>query len=97
MYKRILSQCLGAACITLMVAACKTPALVEKLVNRNVPARYNDSQDTTNTAKIVWKDYFTDPYLNALIDTALSNNQELNITLQEIEIARNEVRIRKGE
>ena len=29
--------------------------------------------------------------------TALQNNQELNITLQEIEIARNEVRARKGE
>ncbi|WPP51678.1 TolC family protein [Catalinimonas niigatensis] len=97
MYKRILYQCLGAACITLMVAACKTPALVEKSVNRDVPARYNDAQDTTNTANIVWKDYFTDPYLNALIDTALSNNQELNITLQEIEITRNEVRVRKGE
>jgi multidrug efflux system outer membrane protein len=37
------------------------------------------------------------PYLVALIDTALKNNQELNITLQEIEIARNEIRARKGE
>src|SRR6185503_2725204 len=29
------------------------------------------------------------------IDTALRNNQELNITLQEIEIARNEIRLRQ--
>jgi NodT family efflux transporter outer membrane factor (OMF) lipoprotein len=47
--------------------------------------------------KVRWKDFFTDPYLNALIDTALRNNQELNITLQEIQIVRNEVRARKGE
>jgi NodT family efflux transporter outer membrane factor (OMF) lipoprotein len=58
---------------------------------------YNDSPDSTNTAKISWKDYFTDPYLNALIDTALRNNQELNIVLQDIQVARNDVRARKGE
>jgi multidrug efflux system outer membrane protein len=44
-----------------------------------------------------WKEFFSDPYLAALIDTALSNNQELNIVMQEIQISRNEVRARKGE
>ena len=44
-----------------------------------------------------WQQFFTDPNLEALIETALQNNQELNITLQEIEIARNEIRARKGE
>src|SRR5690606_2497936 len=48
-------------------------------------------------AEVEWDEYFTDPYLKALIDTALSNNQELNITLKEIGIAQNEIRIRKGE
>ena len=33
----------------------------------------------------------------ALIDTALNNNQELNITIQEIEMSKNEVMARKGE
>lgn len=97
MFKRIIYQCVGVACLALSVSACKTPALVEKTANTDVPARFNDSQDTTNMARVVWQDYFTDPYLTALIDTALSNNQELNITLQEIEVARNEVRARKGE
>ena len=58
---------------------------------------YSNVEDTTNTAKRNWKDFFNDPYLNELIDTALKNNQELNITLQEIQISRNEVRSRKGE
>lgn len=31
-----------------------------------------------------------------LIDIALKNNQELMITLQEIDIAKNDIRIRKG-
>ncbi len=97
MFKKIIYQCLGVACILLTVSACKTPALVEKTANPKVPARYNNAQDTTNTAVVRWKDYFTDSYLNALIDTALTNNQELNITFQEIQIARNEASIRKGE
>ena len=97
MFHRILYYCLGAACLSLAVSACKTPALVQRTANTSVPDRYSDSQDTTNTAQVHWKDYFTDPYLTALIDSALANNQELNVTRQEIEIARSEVRARKGE
>ncbi|TXE04082.1 TolC family protein [Algoriphagus aquimarinus] len=99
MLKRIIYICLGATAITLAVSGCKTPELIQKNVNDAVPESYqNSSQDSTNTAAdVVWKDYFSDPYLKALIDTALSNNQELNITLQEIQIAQNEIRVRKGE
>jgi NodT family efflux transporter outer membrane factor (OMF) lipoprotein len=68
-----------------------------KTENKTVPSSYATSQDTTNSAKVQWRKYFTDPNLIALIDTALKNNQELNITMQEIEIAKNEVKARKGE
>ncbi|ARS35513.1 TolC family protein [Pontibacter actiniarum] len=97
MFKRVLYKCLGIACLSLTVTACVTPSVVERTANTTVPASFNNSQDTINTATLQWKEYFTDPNLIALIDTALSNNQELNITLQEIEISRNEVRARKGE
>src|SRR6478735_8787957 len=88
---------LGIAFISLAYTACKTPALVEKNVNRNIPASFSASKDTISSGGVNWKQYFTDPNLIALIDTALRNNQELNITRQEIEIARNEIRARKGE
>ncbi|MGN6490722.1 MAG: TolC family protein [Agriterribacter sp.] len=81
----------------LLLAACKLPAIVEKTENKTVPANYTGLQDTASNTLQQWKQYFTDPYLITLIDTALKNNQELNITLQEIDIARNEIRIRKGE
>lgn len=97
MNKRILYHCLGVASIALLFSAC-APTLINKSADTTVvPASYGNQTDTLNTAKVPWREYFTDPYLIALIDTALSNNQELNITLQEIEIARNEVRARKGE
>ncbi|MBN9482064.1 MAG: RND transporter [Bacteroidetes bacterium 43-93] len=88
---------IGLACLSLTYAACKTPGIAQRTANKNVPASYNSSQDTTNSAQLKWREYFTDPYLVALIDTALQNNQELNITLQEIQITRNEIRARKGE
>ncbi|MEQ9168989.1 MAG: efflux transporter outer membrane subunit, partial [Fulvivirga sp.] len=99
MIKNIINKCLGVACTAVIFTACTIPALVDKSVNTKTPESFNNSldQDTTNTVNAHWKDYFSDPYLNALIDTALSNNQELNITLQEIQIARNEVRAKKGE
>lgn len=76
---------------------CKTPDLVQRTENKEVPVSFNDSKDTLNSAQLKWKDYFADPYLNTLITDALKNNQEFNITLQEIEIARSEIRARKGE
>ena len=74
------------------------PSLEMREASQVVPGDYGKgAADSTNTAEVEWRTFFTDPYLNALIDTALSNNQELNIVMQEIEVARNEVRARKGE
>lgn len=99
MIKNSIFKYMGIACIALTYSACKLPYAANKEVNKNIPAAFSSDsgQDTINTATMKWKDFFTDPYLNALIDTALKNNQELNITLQEIEISRNEIRARKGE
>ena len=89
---------LGIASFVVSVTACTPDLAVKKTANPALPEAYKSSQDTTNTTtRINWREYFTDPNLIALIDTALNNNQELNITLQEIEIARNEVMARKGE
>lgn len=44
-----------------------------------------------------WDTFFADPDLKALIEAALSNNQELNIRLQEIIIAGAEVGAAQGE
>ncbi|WP_266369326.1 TolC family protein [Tellurirhabdus rosea] len=85
------------AALAFAVAGCNAPALVLKTENKAVPTEYTSSQDSTNSAKVSWREFFTDPHLKDLIETALKNNQELNITLQEIQIAQNEVRARQGE
>lgn len=96
MTRRLIHQCLVASLIAIGISAC-APTVTLKTENRSVPASYTNSLDTTNSAKIKWKEYFNDPNLVALIDTALKNNQELNIITQEINITKNEIRARKGE
>ncbi len=86
----------GVIGLSLMYTACMGPSIIKRAENKNVPASYNNKKDSINTANIKWKSFFTDQNLIALIDTALKNNQELNIMLQEISIAKNDVRAKKG-
>lgn len=88
---------IGIVCSAVILGSCAIPDLVQKSTNKSVPESYSSFQDTTNSAEIKWKEFFNDPYLASLIDTALSNNQELNMMLQEINITENEVLARKGE
>lgn len=69
---------------------------MKKKENRTVPESFVSPQDSVNTARVQWRQFFTDSTLSALIDTALKNNQDLNIMVQQIYIAKNEVRARKG-
>jgi outer membrane protein, multidrug efflux system len=83
-------------CALIVMASCKVPTVVQRTENRKVPQAFNDSRDTINMASMPWRTIFTDQDLVNLIDTALQRNQELNITLQEIEIAKNDILSRQG-
>jgi len=89
----------GAIFILLSVWGCKSSQITFKEANTSVPEQYQSGKpgDTISVARLNWREYFADEYLTALIDTALKNNQELNILLQEIEISKNEIKARKGE
>jgi NodT family efflux transporter outer membrane factor (OMF) lipoprotein len=83
--------------MALLFTACVGPKLGQKNENKAVPTTFKGAADSTNnSAKVKYKDFFKDPNLVALIDTALNKNQELNILMQEITIAQNEARARKG-
>ncbi len=77
--------------------ACNVPNLSRTSALKPIPMSYGNTNDSINSATIKWRAFFKDPYLVTLIDSALINNQELNIILQEIKIARNEIKARKGE
>ncbi|WP_282784957.1 TolC family protein [Phaeodactylibacter xiamenensis] len=79
--------------------SCNVPEKVLLPVSQTLPDQYEPllATDSTNIATISWRAYFDDPNLIALIDSALQNNQELNILLQEIQVSQNEVLEREGE
>ena len=88
---------IGALLICIFYASCKTTAPVSQTSEaKPLPKSYSNSSDSVNTAEIKWKDFFADKNLVALIDTALKNNLDVLTTLQDIEIAKSEVRFRKG-
>ena len=97
MVQRVVYRILLPVFMFLTLAGCKTFQRPIKSESKVVPVSFGNLQDSATMARINWKNYFSDQNLVALIDSALKKNQELNITLQEIEILKNEVRARKGE
>lgn len=83
--------------LVLFYNACSVPNLGRLTEVKSLPVAYSNSNDLVNSATIKWRLFFKDTFLVTLIDSALKNNQELNIVLQEIHIARNEIKVRKGE
>jgi NodT family efflux transporter outer membrane factor (OMF) lipoprotein len=94
--KNNINKIVIATSIIMLVASCKTPAVVSSTSYQVVPETYSNNKDTTNMSNIPYKKFFKDKNLQDLIDIAINNNQELMITLQEIEIAKNDIQFRKG-
>ena len=91
----------AAIALSLVLASCKAPmaTVIKDEVKENVPQNFNQDNQadaSNNTGTTPWRQFFTDPNLVALIETSLKNNQELMITLQEIEIAKSSVLAKKG-
>lgn len=81
----------------LILSSCAPVRNAVKEVDTAMPDKYIGIVDTSNLADITWREYFLDSLLVDMIDSALQHNQELNILLQEVDIAKNEIQARKGE
>ncbi len=90
---------IGVASISLILIGCKAPMAtkIQDQVKETIPQNFENQTTSENNSGITpWKQFFTDPNLVNLIDEALKNNQELMITLQEIEIAKSDVMYKNG-
>ncbi|WP_116107369.1 TolC family protein [Lewinella sp. IMCC34191] len=86
--------------LLLLTLGCSVPQVVTRTPEVAVPQTFTAGTNADTTLAAAgrrWDDFFTDPYLLHLIDTALVNNKEVNILLQRIAVARNEIQARKGE
>ena len=82
--------------LILIAVSCKAPSVVNSTSQLKTPSSFITNVDTLNIANQSWRNFYSDNYLKDLIDIGLKNNQELMITLQEIEIAKNDIRVKKG-
>ena len=76
--------------ILMSIVACKTPqaTMPQDTLKDSLPTLSKDSSVTISPA---WREFFQDPMLQKLIETALQNNQDLKITLQELAIAKSAI------
>ncbi|MGN7759539.1 TolC family protein [Chryseobacterium sp. 22532] len=98
---KIYNKYIAAIALSLILVGCRAPmaTVIKDEVKENLPQNFNheEQQDVSvNSGTTPWRQFFTDPNLVSLIETALKNNQELLITLQEIEIAKSGVLAKKG-
>ncbi len=86
----------GFVAVCLCMAGCQTTKNIESDAIKPMPESFANTKDSTNSATIDWRQFFSDSALIDLIDTALKNNPDVLMTFQKIEIARAELRMRKG-
>lgn len=84
------------AVVAYFVVSCKVPHATQVPGIKKMPENFKTVGDTSSIANLSWKQFFTDKYLVALIDTAIRNNPDLYIALQRIEVARSQLFLRKA-
>lgn len=62
-----------------------------------IPAAYANGSAPPSSGTLPWKDYFTDPQLQALITLALENNRDLRVAALQVEQARAQWQIRQAD
>ena len=72
----------------IVLASCKVTKDIP-VPQPSLPVTYRNAAntDTANIADIKWKDFFTDTNLQNLIDSAISNNYDMQVALKNIEAA----------
>lgn len=80
----------------LCMGACKTPQATILPKDTLKASLASMSRDSSVTISPAWRNFFQDSVLRSLIDTALQNNHDLKITLQELAIAKSAITAKQG-
>ena len=80
----------------LCMGACKTPQATILPKDTLKASLASMSRDSSVTISPAWRDFFQDSVLRSLIDTALQNNHDLKIALQELAIAKSAITAKQG-
>jgi multidrug efflux system outer membrane protein len=73
-----------------------SPALPSSFQSTSKVSSQPTLTDTLDAGRQTWRQFFQDPALTALIDTALRQNLDLRVALQRVEVARAQYLARRG-
>ncbi|WP_214226406.1 efflux RND transporter permease subunit [Pedobacter sp. B4-66] len=90
------SKVIAVIAVVVFISSCSVKKDAPNYKHQGVPVTYNQNTDTTTIATTKWKDFFKDNHLISLIDTALLNNADMKQALHHIEMAKANLRMRKG-
>ncbi|MBU1352920.1 MAG: efflux transporter outer membrane subunit [Gammaproteobacteria bacterium] len=93
MIKRSTSLALAAAAL---LAGCSFIPTYERPA-APVPATYTANATQASAPTVPWQDYFAEPRLRKLIETALANNRDLRVAVLNIEQARATFQVRRAD
>ncbi|WP_316820538.1 efflux RND transporter permease subunit [Pedobacter gandavensis] len=80
----------------MLISSCSMKKDVPNYEHRALPESFQKSTDSNTVAHTTWKEFFKDEQLISLIETALANNPDMKQTLHHIEMAKANLRMRKG-
>jgi NodT family efflux transporter outer membrane factor (OMF) lipoprotein len=89
-----------AVAVLAMLSGCASLAPALDPIALPVASNWRTQPDTPGVAAaadLAWREYFTDPALQALIETALENNRDLRVALLRTEEARAAFRIQRAQ
>ncbi|HQR42755.1 MAG TPA: TolC family protein, partial [Gemmatales bacterium] len=84
--------------LLLFLPSCQIPEQRFAEPGATLPDAFNGKQATPaeSTAQLRFDEFFQDPVLVGLINQAMTGNQELKILSEEVQIANNEIGLRRG-
>jgi multidrug efflux system outer membrane protein len=88
---------IGFVFLLIGFSGCKSvQPTIEKANEKAIPQSFGQSNDSTNSAQISWKDFFADKNLNLLIDSAVQKNFDVLNAFQKIQMAGGDLQLVKG-
>ena len=95
-HKKWTISTLVACTLLTVLPGCGIPTLRNPLAGRELPDTFNGEISGENSAHVGIEEFFNDPILTNLITQGLTENYQLKILGEDIEIANNEVLRRRG-
>ncbi|MEG2804517.1 efflux transporter outer membrane subunit [Stenotrophomonas sp.] len=91
-----------AVAVAIALSGCATLVPASTEVAPAIPAQWpataaTDAASPVAAADIGWRDFFTDPRLQSLIEQSLANNRDLRVAVLNVEKARAQYRIQRAD